>query len=778
MEHETSGNSSLHISDVIEVIQTTDPDFADDEYNPLFSVASPPGEGDKQHAYVEITEQPAAKALRFRYECEGRSAGSIPGASSTPDNKTYPAIRVVGYVGRAVVVVSCVTKESPYRPHPHSLVGKEGCKRGVCTLELSDDMTATFSNLGIQCVKKRDIDEALRVREEIRVDPFRTGFAHRNQPGNIDLNAVRLCFQVFLEGSEKGKFTFQLTPVVSDPIYDKKAMSDLVICKMSDCSASVAGGKEIILLCEKVAKEDIQVRFFEQDHAGRTLWEAQGDFTPAHVHKQVAISLRTPRYRTLDVPQPVDACIQLRRPSDGASSEPLPFQLLPLDSGRSWLRRKAKGDYTTFSSILASNTALLTGGAAMAVDSVDRTRPFLAMNPPPLLAQVPPVVSASTDRKMEPAKVVSGSGIPSAPVSGVVESKVSEGEKPMTASVPSPEEMKQVEVVKIETVKVSNKDENANNMNNSTSIEEVTMDQDSRKQNYDYADVQKEKSLPTDKFTENLLEQLKNEENLRNNDVTEACQSINELLSQVTGFESGLGVSDAMEVDDFYDDQTYSSLQLAMKNPIQLLDDLASEKYEDVMTVPYNAQSPLISIVPSGESPLGNKRTPPPTPTTPDSKLPPLPPKRFRKDPPAPPARPEAPPNKTLPPPPAPAQQADAAPKQSNKSPGIFSKLFSKKSSKSKKDSTPRGSISEASQQPSQSATPRGSISEPVSPPTTVDLTEAEHYALYTDMAPKATASEFDESSFYYSPVEGGNIINPQNQGLKQVSGSQQDVST
>lgn len=31
-----------------------------------------------------------------------------------------------------------------------------------------------FSNLGIQCVKRRDIEEALRVREEIRVDPFRS----------------------------------------------------------------------------------------------------------------------------------------------------------------------------------------------------------------------------------------------------------------------------------------------------------------------------------------------------------------------------------------------------------------------------------------------------------------------------------------------------------------------------------------------------------------------------------------------------------------------------
>jgi Rel/ankyrin family protein len=44
--------------------------------------------------YIEILEQPASKAQRFRYECEGRSAGSIPGAHSTRENKTYPKIRV------------------------------------------------------------------------------------------------------------------------------------------------------------------------------------------------------------------------------------------------------------------------------------------------------------------------------------------------------------------------------------------------------------------------------------------------------------------------------------------------------------------------------------------------------------------------------------------------------------------------------------------------------------------------------------------------------------
>lgn len=131
--------------------------------------------GSKQTPFVRITEQPASKAIRFRYECEGRSAGSIPGVHYTADNKTFPSIEIVGYKGRAVVVVSCVTKDPPYRPHPHRLVGKEGCKKGVCTVEInSETMSVTFSNLGIQCVKRKDIEAALTLREEIRVDPFRS----------------------------------------------------------------------------------------------------------------------------------------------------------------------------------------------------------------------------------------------------------------------------------------------------------------------------------------------------------------------------------------------------------------------------------------------------------------------------------------------------------------------------------------------------------------------------------------------------------------------------
>lgn len=148
------------------------------------------------------------------------------------------------------------------------------------------------------------------------------------------MNAVRLCFQVFLESTdpERPGFTVPLTPVVSDPIYDKKAMSDLVICKLSKPSCTVAGGEELILLCEKVrrknhaiithmkysltrmfnsfsllfqvAKEDISIRFFEESH-GIVTWEGFGDFQHTNVHKQVAISFRTPKYRTLDIEQPV-----------------------------------------------------------------------------------------------------------------------------------------------------------------------------------------------------------------------------------------------------------------------------------------------------------------------------------------------------------------------------------------------------------------------------------------------------------------------------------------
>lgn len=54
------------------------------------------------------------------------------------------------------------------------------------------------------------------------------GFDHSSNASSIDLNAVRLCFQAFLSGSEPKKFHV-LTPVVSDVIYDKSKKKCLFV---------------------------------------------------------------------------------------------------------------------------------------------------------------------------------------------------------------------------------------------------------------------------------------------------------------------------------------------------------------------------------------------------------------------------------------------------------------------------------------------------------------------------------------------------------------------
>lgn len=43
---------------------------------------------------IQIFEQPKQRGMRFRYKCEGRSAGSIPGETSSDNNRTYPSLQV------------------------------------------------------------------------------------------------------------------------------------------------------------------------------------------------------------------------------------------------------------------------------------------------------------------------------------------------------------------------------------------------------------------------------------------------------------------------------------------------------------------------------------------------------------------------------------------------------------------------------------------------------------------------------------------------------------
>uniref|UniRef100_A0A3B5LHP6 V-rel avian reticuloendotheliosis viral oncogene homolog A n=1 Tax=Xiphophorus couchianus TaxID=32473 RepID=A0A3B5LHP6_9TELE len=286
----------------------------------------------------EIIEQPKQRGMRFRYKCEGRSAGSIPGEKSNDTTKTYPAIKVHNYSGPLRVRISLVTKNPPHKPHPHELVGKD-CKHGYYEADLQERRIHSFQNLGIQCVKKKDVNEAITCRLQTSNNPFSIP-EPKVWEEEFDLNSVRLCFQASITLPTGDMFP--LPPVVSQPIFDNRApnTAELKICRVNRNSGSCRGGDEIFLLCDKVQKEDIEVRFYQDS------WEGKGTFSQADVHRQVAIVFRTPPYRDTNLSEPIKVKMQLRRPSDREVSEPMDFQFLPADPDEYRLseKRKRTGD--------------------------------------------------------------------------------------------------------------------------------------------------------------------------------------------------------------------------------------------------------------------------------------------------------------------------------------------------------------------------------------------------------------------------------------------------
>uniref|UniRef100_A0A8C6U3X6 V-rel avian reticuloendotheliosis viral oncogene homolog A n=1 Tax=Neogobius melanostomus TaxID=47308 RepID=A0A8C6U3X6_9GOBI len=289
--------------------------------------------------FIEIIEQPKQRGMRFRYKCEGRSAGSIPGEKSNDTTKTHPAIKVHNYSGPLRVRISLVTKNSPHKPHPHELVGKD-CKHGYYEADLQERRIHSFQNLGIQCVKKKDVNEAITCRLQTGNNPFNIPEA-KVWEEEFDLNSVRLCFQASIT-LPTGEL-YPLESVVSQPIYDNRApnTAELKICRVNRNSGSCKGGDEIFLLCDKVQKEDIEVRFFQD------AWEGKGTFSQADVHRQVAIVFRTPAYHDTNLSKPVSVKMQLRRPSDREVSEPMDFQYLPktqVNEFRLHVKRKCTAD--------------------------------------------------------------------------------------------------------------------------------------------------------------------------------------------------------------------------------------------------------------------------------------------------------------------------------------------------------------------------------------------------------------------------------------------------
>ncbi|XP_061216888.1 nuclear factor NF-kappa-B p105 subunit isoform X2 [Neopsephotus bourkii] len=343
--------------------------------------------------YLQIIEQPKQRGFRFRYVCEGPSHGGLPGASSEKNKKSYPQVKICNYVGPAKVIVQLVTNGKYVHLHAHSLVGKF-CEDGVCTVNAGPkDMVVGFANLGILHVTKKKVFETLETR---MIDACKKGYnpgllvhpelgylqaeecgdrqlterereiirqAAVQQTKEMDLSVVRLMFTAFLPDSN-GSFTRKLDPVISDAIYDSKApnASNLKIVRMDRTAGCVTGGEEIYLLCDKVQKDDIQIRFYEEDENGG-MWEGFGDFSPTDVHRQFAIVFKTPKYRDVNITKPASVFVQLRRKSDLETSEPKPFLYYPEIKDKEEVQRKRQKLMPNFSDGFGGGSG--TGGGGM-----------------------------------------------------------------------------------------------------------------------------------------------------------------------------------------------------------------------------------------------------------------------------------------------------------------------------------------------------------------------------------------------------------------------------
>ncbi|XP_026185958.1 transcription factor RelB isoform X2 [Mastacembelus armatus] len=335
-----------------------------------------------------VVEEPKDRGMRFRYECEGRSAGSILGVSSTETNKTQPAIEIQGpidHLRRVTVTVSLVTKDFPHRPHPHCLVGKD-CPNGsgicVVTFNPNTNRRHSFANLGIQCVRRKELDLSLQKRRSQNIDPFQTG--HSKGIEDMDMNAVRLCFQCDFEWEDGRKDS--LSPVVSNPIYDKKATttSQLKINCLNLYKGPCTGKTEIYMLCDKVQKDDIEIVF------RRGPWKANGEFAQTDVHRQIAIVFKTPPYQDQDITEEVDVSVALHRMSDQMESEPVTFTYLPHNSDPYEVKRKTRKSNMNF----RDKTCATEGSAPAAEQPFHFPQPQNMSSPDDRLCAAHPVAPA------------------------------------------------------------------------------------------------------------------------------------------------------------------------------------------------------------------------------------------------------------------------------------------------------------------------------------------------------------------------------------------------
>nr|AAZ91474.1 relish [Glossina morsitans morsitans]ABF47913.1 relish [Glossina morsitans morsitans] len=322
----------------------------------------------KYEARLEITEEPMEK-FRFRYISEMHGThGSLNGANSQRNPKTFPEVRLVDYRGPAIIRCS-LFQANLESPHSHQLVIRKD-DDDVCDphdVKVGElGYYAKFANMGIiHTAKKFIMGELLKKkrrrlilelggRELTTKEEQEIHKQTEKEAKDMNLNQVRLCYEAF-RVEENGTYVPIAAPVYSRLINNRKSAQtgDLRITRLSICTGSVLGNEDLILLVEKVSKKNIKVRFYEMNDDDGEIWEAFAQFRESDVHHQYAIVCKTPPYKDRDIDRSVEVFIELVRPSDDERSfPPVTFRYKPRDAV---ISRKRKRTCSTTSSRSNSN---------------------------------------------------------------------------------------------------------------------------------------------------------------------------------------------------------------------------------------------------------------------------------------------------------------------------------------------------------------------------------------------------------------------------------------
>ncbi|XP_067136281.1 nuclear factor NF-kappa-B p110 subunit-like isoform X2 [Centruroides vittatus] len=304
--------------------------------------------------YIRIINQPTNR-MRFRYGSEKGSHGALTGKDSSHKRKTFPTVQLENYFGNKTVYVKATlhTNSEPPVQHVHRLRGPD-CTDGFCIKKVDKTSIVVFQNLSIEFVGKRELTNIIYERKQKELqfqlcDEVIRDLANEESK-RINLHVVRICFEAGI--FEDGTQWQSLCKTYSDPIANQKSTDtgELKITRIDKCSGSCKGGDEVFLLCERVNKKDIKIKFFEEKD-GESRWEAEADFTDSDVHHQVAIVFKTPPYRNIDINQSVIVAVQLFRPSDNETSKSIQFEYQPaLKDTTSYdlSKKKRKTSHTDF----------------------------------------------------------------------------------------------------------------------------------------------------------------------------------------------------------------------------------------------------------------------------------------------------------------------------------------------------------------------------------------------------------------------------------------------